>query len=207
MKKTLSLALTGAICVFSLLASPAAQAQAFPNKPIRIIIPAAAGGPTDTIGRLLGKVMSEQNGVPVVVENKAGASGSIGVYATVQAPADGYTLLVSTPDAVTVYPLVKKNVPYRYNKDLTAITLVASTPYVFGVNAQSPARTMQEFVALAKSQKLAMAAPGHPPISCWRCSSTAPASTCCMCRTRARGRRCSRSSPAKRRSPRHRPSR
>ena len=160
MKKTLSLALTGAISVFSLLASPAAQAQAFPNKPIRIIIPAAAGGPTDTIGRLLGKVMSEQNGVPVVVENKAGASGSIGVYATVQAPADGYTLLVSTPDAVTVYPLVKKNVPYRYNRDLTAITLVASTPYVFGVNAQSPARTMQEFVALAKSQKLAMATPG-----------------------------------------------
>lgn len=160
MKKLLSRIVTGAICTFA-LATTSAQAQtpAFPGKPIRIIIPAAAGGPTDTIGRLLGKAISEQYNVPVVVENRAGASGSIGVHAVVLAPADGYTLLVSTPDAVTVYPQAKKNAPYKMT-DLTAITLVASTPYVFAVNAQSPARTMQEFVALAKTQKLAMATGG-----------------------------------------------
>ena len=136
-----------------------AQTPAYPNKPIRLIIPAAAGGPTDTIGRLLGKTISDQFGVAVIVENRAGASGSIGVNAVVLAPADGYTLLVSTPDAVTVYPQVKKNAPYK-TTDLTPITLLASTPYVFAVNAQSQANTMNEFVALSRTQKLAMATPG-----------------------------------------------
>lgn len=156
--KKLSFFVAALTCALS-MAGPNAYAQAFPNKPIRLIIPAAAGGPTDTLGRLIGKVMSEQNGVPVVVENKSGASGSIGVYAVVQAPPDGYTLLVSTPDAVTVYPLVKKNAPYGI-RDLKPITLIASTPYVFGVNAQSPAKTMKDFVALSKSQRLAMSTPG-----------------------------------------------
>lgn len=159
MKISFTNALLCLVCGIGTLGAPAVQSQAFPSKAIRIIVPAAAGGPTDTIARILGKIMSEQNGVPVVVENKAGAAGSIGVHATVQAPPDGYTLLVSTPDAVTVYPLVKKNVPYR-STDLTPITLVASTPYVFAVNAQSPAKTMKEFVALARTQKFAMATPG-----------------------------------------------
>ncbi len=149
-----------ALCASSIVSAPAyAQAPAFPGKPIRIIIPAAAGGPTDAIGRLLGKLMSEQYNVPVVVENRAGASGSIGVHAVVLAPADGYTLLVSTPDAVTVYPQAKKTAPYK-TTDLTPITLVANTPYVFAVNAQLPVRNMKEFVALSKVQKLAMATAG-----------------------------------------------
>lgn len=155
MKKLIT-TLLAAACV---LAAPLVGAQAFPSKPIHIIIPAAAGGPTDTIGRILSKVIAEQYNVPVVVENKAGAAGSIGVHSTVTSAPDGYTLLVSTPDAVTVYPQFKKTAPYR-TTDLTPITLVASTPYVFAVNAQSPAQTMQEFVALAKRQKLAMATPG-----------------------------------------------
>jgi tripartite-type tricarboxylate transporter receptor subunit TctC len=159
MKKSLRSVLALAACAVAAFTGPAAHAQAFPSKPIHLIIPAAPGGPTDTLGRLVGKIMSEQNGVPVVVENKAGAAGSIGVYATVQAPTDGYTLLVSTPDAVTVYPLVKKNAPYS-TRDLKPITLIASTPYVFGVNAQSPAKTMKEFVALSKSRKLAMSTSG-----------------------------------------------
>ena len=150
-----------AVCALGALATaPAlAQAPAFPNKPIHLIIPAAAGGPTDSIGRLLGKTMTELYGMPVVVENRAGAAGSIGVNAVVLAPADGYTLLVSTPDAVTVYPQAKRNAPYK-TTDLTPLTLVASTPYVFAVNAQSPAKTMKEFVALSKTQKLAMATAG-----------------------------------------------
>lgn len=135
------------------------HAQAFPSKPIRLIIPFAAGGPSDALGRILGKSITEQYGVPVVVESKVGASGSIGVHAAVQAAPDGYTLVLSTPDAITVYPQVKKGVPYR-STDLTPITLVASTPYVFAVNAHSPAKTIKEFVALANSQKLAMGTQG-----------------------------------------------
>jgi tripartite-type tricarboxylate transporter receptor subunit TctC len=141
------------------LVAPAAQAQPFPNKPDRISVPAAAGGPTDTIARILGKVISEQHGVAVVIDNRAGAGGVIGAQAVVQAPADGYTLLVSVPDAVTLYPLVKKSARYAA-RDLIPITLVASTPYVFGANPQVPAKSMQEFVALSKTRKLAMATPG-----------------------------------------------
>src|SRR5690606_27764812 len=123
------------------------------------VIPAAAGGSTDIIGRILAKSITERYGVSAIVENKAGASGAIGVHAVVQAPPDGYTLLVSTPDAVTVFPLVTKNAPY-VTTDLTPITLVASTPYVFAINAQLPAKTMEEFMALSKTQPLAMATPG-----------------------------------------------
>lgn len=139
--------------------APAAHAQAFPSKPVRIVVPASAGGPTDSIGRILATQMAQRYDVPVIVENKPGASGSIGVHAVVQSPPDGYTLLVSAPDAVTVYPLVRKDSPYK-STDLTPITRVASTPYVFGVTASLPAETMQDFVALAKKQRFAMATPG-----------------------------------------------
>lgn len=159
MRKRIVGLLMGAAFTAACVAGPLAQAQSFPDKPIRIIVPASAGGPTDTLGRLLAKSLSEQNGVPVVVENKAGAAGSIGVYAAVQAPPDGYTLLVSVPDAVTVYPLVRKSAPYR-STDLTPITLVASTPYVFAVSAKLPVKTMKDFVDLSKKQKLAMSTPG-----------------------------------------------
>ncbi len=90
-----------------------AQTTIFPAKTIRLVVPAAPGGSTDTLSRVLGRVIQEQTGVAVVIENKAGASGSIGVSAVVHSPADGYTVLVSVPDAITVYPLLKKNVPYK----------------------------------------------------------------------------------------------
>lgn len=140
--------------------SPAALAQAFPSRPIRLIVPAAPGGSTDILARVLGKIIQEQAGVPVVVDNRAGAAGSIGVSAAVHAPANGYTLLISVPDAVTVYPLMKKDVPYRVEKDLTPIALIANTHYVFAVSGASPARSVQDFVALAKSGKLTYASQG-----------------------------------------------
>jgi len=159
MKRFIANLVLGTVGTIAGLAAPLAQAQDFPSKPIHLVIPAAAGGSTDIIGRILAKSITERYGVSVIVENKAGASGSIGVHAVVQAPPDGYTLLVSTPDAVTVFPLVTKNAPY-VTTDLTPITLVASTPYVFAINAQLPAKTMEEFMALSKTQPLAMATPG-----------------------------------------------
>ncbi|NYT63559.1 tripartite tricarboxylate transporter substrate binding protein [Alcaligenaceae bacterium] len=159
MKKLTSKLLPYILCMPAMLLAPLALAQSFPSKPIHIVIPAAAGGSTDTIGRILAKLLSEQSGVPVVVENKAGASGSIGVNSVVQSAPDGYTLLVSVPDAVTVYPLMTKNAPYK-STDLTPITSVASTPYVFAMNAQLPANTLQDFIALSKKQQLSMATPG-----------------------------------------------
>ncbi len=152
-------ALCAAACALT-LAATASHAQTFPSRTIRLVVPAAAGGPTDTLGRILAQVMAEQSRVPVVVENKAGASGSIGVGAVVQSPPDGYTLLISVPDAVTVYPQVKKNPPYRGEKDLTPIAMVAGTNYIFVVNAQSPAQTMKDFAALAKTKSLSFSSPG-----------------------------------------------
>ncbi len=137
-----------------------AVAQTFPAKPIRLIVPAAPGGPTDIVGRALGKVISEQTGQSVLVENRAGASGSIGVAAAANAAPDGYTVLVSVPDAISIYPLVKKNPPYRIDRDLTPVTLIAKMPIVYAIDARSKARTLKEFVELAKSGKLSYGTPG-----------------------------------------------
>ncbi|MBP6815115.1 MAG: tripartite tricarboxylate transporter substrate binding protein [Burkholderiaceae bacterium] len=142
------------------LMSASAGAQTFPAKTIRIIIPAAPGGPTDIVGRALSKVMGEQTGLSIVVENKAGASGSIGVAAAANSPPDGYTLLVSVPDAISIYPLVKKNPPYRVDKDLTPVTLIAKMPIVYAVDARSKAKTLKEFVDLAKNGKMTYSTPG-----------------------------------------------
>lgn len=138
----------------------AAQAQAYPARPIKLIIPASPGGSTDVMGRLLAKVMSEQNAVPVVVENKAGASGSIGVQTTVTAPPDGYTIMFTLPDATTIYPLLKKNPPYRVDRDLTSIAQVAKTHVVFAVTASSPIKTVHEFVAQTKQRKMSYGSNG-----------------------------------------------
>lgn len=159
-KRVFTKAVLMAICGLAVAGmGPAVAQDSFPNKPIKIIVPAAAGGPTDTMGRVLAKFMGEQTGVPVIVENKAGAAGSIGVQAVVQSPPDGYTIVLAAIDAITVYPLVKKDSPYTW-KDLTPITVVASTPFVFGVSADLPAKDVNEFIALAKSRKLAFSSPG-----------------------------------------------
>ena len=142
------------------LTAVVANAQGFPSKPLRIIVPAAPGGPTDIVGRALSKVIGEQTGLPVVVENKAGASGSIGVAAAANSPPDGYTLLVSVPDAISIYPLVKKNPPYRVDKDLTPVTMIAWMPIVYAVDARSSARTLKEFVELTKGAKMTYSTPG-----------------------------------------------
>lgn len=147
----------GALVVF---ASAAVHAQTFPSKPLRIIVPAEAGGPIDILSRVIGKVITEQAAAPVVIENKAGAAGSIGVTAAARAQPDGHTLVIAGLDAIAVYPLVKKNPPYRVERDLTPIAMIASTSLVFAVDARSPAGTMKEFAALAKSGKLSYASSG-----------------------------------------------
>ncbi|MFO1199397.1 MAG: tripartite tricarboxylate transporter substrate binding protein [Burkholderiaceae bacterium] len=141
-------------CVPVLGAPALAAAQAFPSRPIKLVVPAAPGGGTDVMARSLGKVMAEQHGVPVVIENRAGASGSIGVQAVVNAPPDGYTILFTLADATTIYPMLKKNPPYRVEKDLTPIAQVAYTHVIFAVQAGAPYRTVQEFVAETKRRKM-----------------------------------------------------
>ncbi|MGJ7613540.1 MULTISPECIES: Bug family tripartite tricarboxylate transporter substrate binding protein [unclassified Variovorax] len=131
------------------LAVPAFAQSAFPHKPIRMIVPYAAGGSTDQLARAVQQSMSETLGQQVIVENKPGAGGTIGVDYVAKAAPDGYTLVFGNTGPNAVVALMRK-VPYDQAKDLRSISTVAITPMILAVPADSPARTMKEFLAYAK---------------------------------------------------------
>ncbi len=137
-------------------------AQAYPGKPIRIIVPYSAGGGTDIVARAVGQKLSEAWGQSVIVDNRAGASGMIGAEAVAKAPADGYTLLMATPPEVAVNHHLYSKVSYSPERDFAPITLVAVTPLVIAVHPDVRARNIQELVALARAKPgtLAYATPG-----------------------------------------------
>ena len=131
------------------LAVPAFAQSAFPHKPIRMIVPYAAGGSTDQLARAVQQSMSETLGQQVIVENKPGAGGTIGVDYVAKAAPDGYTLVFGNTGPNAVVALMRK-VPYDQARDLRSISTVAITPMILAVPADSPARTMKEFLAYAK---------------------------------------------------------
>ncbi len=133
------------------LAVPLAQAQAYPTKPIRLILPFPAGGPTDILGRILGQKLSEQLGQPVVQDNRPGAGGNLGAEQVAKAPPDGYTLLLSSP-SISISPSLYKKLNYDPQKDLAPVSVVAGIPNVMLVHPSVPAKTLREFVQLAKSR-------------------------------------------------------
>lgn len=127
------------------------HAQAYPNKPIRIIVPFAAGGGNDTLARMIAEKLNQSWGQPVIVENRVGADSRIGTELIAKASPDGYTFgVVSTTHAIV--PGMMKNLPYDAAKDFTSITLAAVSPNVLVVNPSVPAKTMAEFVKLAKAR-------------------------------------------------------
>ncbi len=142
-----------AACAGSLLCLAAAQAQAqgFPARPIRIVVPYAAGGTTDQLARAVQQPMSEALGQPVVIENKPGAGGTIGVDSVVRAAPDGYTLVFGNTGPNAVVSLMRK-ISYDIHKDLRPISTVALTPMILAVPTDSPARTVKEFLAYARKQ-------------------------------------------------------
>ncbi len=141
-----------------------AEAQAdFPNKPIRLIIGFPPGGSTDIVGRIVAQKLSERLGQQVVVENRGGAGGTIGADAAAKAAPDGYTLTVGTTSTHAVAAGAYSKLPYDPIKHFTPISLVAITPYLLVVNPQVPAKTLAEFVTLARGQpgKLNYASAGN----------------------------------------------
>jgi tripartite-type tricarboxylate transporter receptor subunit TctC len=130
----------------------AAHAQAWPSKPVKIVVPFAAGGATDVVARLLAQKLTEVWGQTVVVENRAGAGGNIGADAVAKSPGDGYTLLMTSGSIVTANPHMYKVMPFDAAKDLVAITNVASGPQVIAVAPGLPARDLGELIALAKAK-------------------------------------------------------
>lgn len=146
------------------LCAPTAMAQAgdYPNRPIKLIVPFAAGGSTDMVARLLADKMGAVLGKAVVVDNKGGAGGSIGADAIAKAAPDGYTIGMATVSTHGANPAVYAKLPYDAVKDFAPITNVMAVPSVFVVHTSVPAKNMKEFIALAKANpgRYTFASPG-----------------------------------------------
>ncbi|RZJ16127.1 MAG: tripartite tricarboxylate transporter substrate binding protein [Haliea sp.] len=158
-----------AASVFSAFAqtAPAASASgAYPNKPIRMIVPFPAGGATDILARALSQKLGEKIGQTVVVDNRPGAGGTIGADAASKAAPDGYTLLLATSSTHSIGPAINPKIPYNVETDFTPVGYVASSPNVVLVPNSSPSRTMREFIAQARSNpgKLNYASSGNGTI-------------------------------------------
>ena len=149
---------------FAVLATAAAWAQeGYPSKPVRVIVPFAAGGVADLLPRIVGEKLAQKWGQPVVVENKVGAAGNIGMAEGARAAPDGYTLLLAPTGNLTVNPTLFPNLPFDTQRDLAPVTLLAQSPNVLVVHPSVPAKSFKELVAYAKANpdKLNFASPGE----------------------------------------------
>ena len=141
----------------------AAFAQGFPERPVTLVVPFAAGGSTDVVARIIGQKMSDDLGQQVVVENAAGAGGSLGADRVARAEADGYTILMGTVATHALNPLMLKTKPYDAEKDFAPVSLLVVVPNVLVVNPELPAKDVAELVALLKAspEKFAYASSGN----------------------------------------------
>jgi tripartite-type tricarboxylate transporter receptor subunit TctC len=128
------------------------QAQQYPTKSIRLIVPLAPGGGNDTIARLIGQKISPTLGQQIVVDNRAGAGGIIAAELVAKSPADGYTLLLGNVGVMTIVPNSQKKVPYDPLKDFAPISLIASAPLLVVVHPSLPVNSIKQLVALAKAK-------------------------------------------------------
>jgi tripartite-type tricarboxylate transporter receptor subunit TctC len=146
----------------ALALSSAAMAAEYPARPIRMIVAFAPGGGTDIIGRVAARGIMENLGAQVVVDNRPGAGGNIGTEIVAKAPADGYTLVTAGTGTHAINPSLYPNIPYDAIRDFDPVCLVAATPYLMVVTPSVPARTVKEFIALARTspEKVNMASSG-----------------------------------------------
>jgi len=146
------LLLLAALAAVPHLAAAQAWPQSWPTRPLRLVAPYAAGGPIDVSARLLATRLQESLGQPVVVENRPGAGGNIGVDLIAKGPADGYSLVMSAIATLAINPSLYPGLPYDPLKDLRHVTLLVQVPNVLVVRNDLPARSPQELVALAKAR-------------------------------------------------------
>jgi tripartite-type tricarboxylate transporter receptor subunit TctC len=133
---------------------------AYPDRPIRLIVPFAAGGNADIVGRLIGERISSAVGQPVVVDNRGGAGGSVGAEAVARSTSDGYTLLVGSNGPLTVNPFVQAKLGYDPLKDFAPIALTSYVPHVIILNSKVDAKTIAELIALSKKEQISIATSG-----------------------------------------------
>jgi len=139
------------VAMIGLAAAGSAHSQAYPAKPVRLVVTFAAGGGADFVARALAPKMSESFGQPVLVENRAGANGALGADLVAKAAPDGYTLLLGAAGTMAVAPHLGANMPFDPLKDLAPASLVAMSPFVVTLNPSVPANSVRELVAFAKA--------------------------------------------------------
>jgi len=166
------LLLTRFACAALLAAGPVAGwSQGFPSKPIRIVVPFSAGGPTDITARFIAPRLTELLGQPIVIDNRAGATGIIGAELVAKSPPDGYTLLMATASVVAINMVTYSKLPYDTLRDFQPLTPIMTTATILVVHPSVPARSLKDLVALAKARpgQITMASAGtggtlHLPI-------------------------------------------
>lgn len=134
-----------------------AQSTAYPNRPIKIIMPWAAGGGGDVLVRAMTSALAQRLGQPVVVDNRPGAIGTIGSQAAARSAADGYTLVYGTADSHSIAPHILKSIPYDSRKEFTAVAPIGFTPLALIVHSSHPAKSFSQFLQMAKQAKQALA--------------------------------------------------
>jgi tripartite-type tricarboxylate transporter receptor subunit TctC len=147
-----SLWLATAVLLSAMLPAGLAHADAFPSKPIKFIVPFPPGSGTDTSARYFGRKLSELTKQPVIVENKPGANGFIGVQAVLSAPADGYTVFVGSNSTLAVNVALFKKLPYDPQTDLVPLSMMMRAPVVLAVPPESPYKSVAELISAAKAQ-------------------------------------------------------
>src|ERR1700710_2454769 len=143
--------LVAATLVAGLAAASSVQAEDYPSKLVRIVVPQTAGGGTDTFARAIGQKLSERWGQSVVIENKAGAGGVVGTDSVAKAAPDGYTLLVTYEGSQAINQSLYEKLPFDSVKDFTPIATIAATPFILIVGAEAKIKTLKELVAFAKA--------------------------------------------------------
>jgi tripartite-type tricarboxylate transporter receptor subunit TctC len=149
----------GALAAAAVILSCSAHGQAYPTKPVRVVVAFAVGGFADGVARLVGLKLSERLGQPVVVDNHGGAGGNIATRIVAAAPSDGYTLLVNTA-AISINASLYKNPGFDISKDFVPVALTGSTPGLFAVHASNPAGSLQDLIRMAKGKGLNYATAG-----------------------------------------------
>ena len=150
-KRLLTAMTIGLITSVTATSNIAAASDVFPNKPIKFVVPYAAGGATDTTARLVSKELTAILGQPVIVENKAGAGGNIGTDYVAKSAPDGYTMLLAYTGPMAINPSLYDSLPFKPQQDFAPVTLLAQAPQILGVHPSIPVTTVAEFIAYAKA--------------------------------------------------------
>ena len=155
--------LASLLCIQAAVAQP--STASFPNKPVRIIVPQTPGGASDALARIVGQKLAEKWGQPVVVENRPGAGGNIGMDAVAKAPGDGHTLLMSYVGSHAINPSIYSKLPFDPEADFVAVATLANVPFVAVVSASVPVSNMKGLVAYATSKPVSFGSAGNGSVN------------------------------------------